>query len=39
MITFSPEELFRFAAKLRTNESDEKIDMIVENVIRRLRLQ
>ena len=39
MITFTPEELFRFAAKLRTNESEEKIEMIVENVISRLRLQ
>jgi hypothetical protein len=33
MVTFTPEELFRFAAKLRTNETEEKIDMIVENVI------
>ncbi len=39
MATFTPEELFRFAAKLRTNESPANISIIVENVIRRLRLQ
>lgn len=39
MCTFTPEELFRFAAKLRTNEPDEKIHMIVESIIARLRLQ
>lgn len=39
MATFTPEELFKFAAKLRTNESPANIRIIVENVIRRLRLQ
>ena len=38
MITFTPEELFRFAAKLRTNLSDDKINLIVESIIHRLRL-
>jgi ABC-type multidrug transport system ATPase subunit len=38
MITFTPEELFRFAARLRTNLKPEKIEERVQDVIKRLRL-
>lgn len=39
METFSPEESFRFAAKLRTSLSDASINEKVESVIKRLGLQ
>ena len=37
--TFTPEESFRFAAKLRTNLSDYEIEDKIENIIKRLSLQ
>eukprot|EP00347_Sterkiella_histriomuscorum_P020203 403338701 len=39
MITFTPYELFKFAAKMRTNFDDEQIEELVQSVIYRLRLQ
>jgi ABC-type multidrug transport system ATPase subunit len=37
--TFSPEESFRFAAKLRTGLSDEMVEEKVNDVISRLGLE
>ena len=39
MITFTPEELFRFAARLKTNLDEEQITHRVNEVIRRLKLE
>ena len=38
MITFTPEELFKFAARLKTNLSKNEIDERVNSVINRLHL-
>lgn len=39
MITFTPEELFRFAARLRTTLKSAQVAERVESVISRLKLQ
>jgi ABC-type multidrug transport system ATPase subunit len=36
--TFTPEESFRFAAKLRTNLSDYEIEDKIDDIVRRLSL-
>lgn len=38
MITFTPEELFTFAAKMKTSLSEEGVKQRVKDVLKRLRL-